>query len=80
MATIVSNNIKKLIGKQIRAKRKALGLSQQDLAEETNYSDSAIGAFERGERSPSLYAAFSMADALNCSVEDFRAEPEPFDY
>lgn len=76
----MSNNIRKLIGRRIKAKREALGLSQEDLAKETNYSNSTISDFECGKRSPNLYAAFSMADALGCSTEDFRPEPEPFDY
>lgn len=77
---LVSGNIRKLIGERIKAKREAANLSQEKLGEQTNYSDSAIGAFERGERSPNLIAAFSMAKALDCSVEDFNPEQEPFDY
>jgi DNA-binding XRE family transcriptional regulator len=70
----------KLIGQKIKEQRKAAKLSQEQLGKIVNYSDESISAFERGERSPNLYAAFSMADALSCSVEDFRPEPIPFDY
>lgn len=66
------NNLQKLIGDRIKAHRKAAGVSQEQLAKQINYSDSAISAFENGNRSPSLIAAFSLADNLNCSVEDFR--------
>lgn len=80
----MGSNLQKLIGDRIRAKRKAAQLSQSQLAEQSNYSNSAISAFETGERSPSLIAAFSLADNLDCSVEDFRpiavTEQEPFDY
>lgn len=81
-------SIKKLIGKNIRAKRKAKNISQEKLGELLNYSDESISAFERGDREPGLYTAFKMARALDCEVEDFRPnetyEPEseqlPFDY
>lgn len=76
----MEGSLQKLIGKKIKEQRKAANLSQQQLGELVNYSDESISAFERGQRSPSLYAAFSMADALACSVEDFRPNPEPFDY
>lgn len=77
----MSGSLQKLIGERIRAQRKAANLSQEQLGKLVNYSDEAISAYERGERSPSLYAAFSMADALACSVEDFRPEDSsPFDY
>ena len=67
----------KLIGDRIRTIRKAAGVSQEQLGRRINYSDSAISAFENGDRAPSLLAAFSLADNLNCSVEDFRPDPEP---
>jgi transcriptional regulator with XRE-family HTH domain len=77
----MSGSLQKLIGKKIKACRKAAKLSQEQLGGMVNYSDETISAFERGERSPTLYAAFSMADALACSVEDFRPEESnPFDY
>lgn len=76
----MASSLQKLIGEKIRQQRKAANLSQEKLGEMVNYSDETISAFERGERSPSLYAAFSMADALDCSVEDFRPEQKPFDY
>lgn len=74
----MAGSLQRLIGQRIKAHRKAANLSQTKLGELVNYSDESISAFERGERSPTLYAAFSMADALDCTVEDFR--PQPFEY
>ncbi|MDJ0594430.1 MAG: helix-turn-helix transcriptional regulator [Pleurocapsa sp. MO_226.B13] len=76
----MSESLQKLIGQKIRQQRKAANLSQEKLGELVHYSDETISAFERGDREPGLFAAFNMAEALGCSVEDFRPEPEPFDY
>lgn len=72
--------LQKLIGNRIKSQRKAAGISQQKLAELTNYHPDMISKFERGVRRVDLEAAFSISESLDCSVEDFRPEQEPFDY
>ncbi len=76
--------LQKLVGKKVKAARKQRELSQEQLGDRTGYSDSAISAFERGDRNISLIAAFSLADELGVSVEEFRPssgnDSNPFDY
>lgn len=77
-------SLQKLIGKQIKAKRISAGLTQKELGEQANFSHQTISKYENGERSLDIIAAFSLADNLDCSVEDFRPKQtshhEPFDY
>jgi transcriptional regulator with XRE-family HTH domain len=43
-----------VLGERIREARKAQGLSQEDLALESNTAPSYIGGVERGQRNPSF--------------------------
>lgn len=73
----MGDSLQKLIGGQIRVQRKSAGLTQKELGEQANFSHQAISDYENGKRSLDIIAAFSLADNLDCSVEDFRPEPEP---
>jgi len=84
----MSERIKKLIGLNIKNRRKAASFSQEELGDMVNYSKQSISAFECGDRELKLYAAFNMAEALDCEVTDFHPQinelecddPNPFDY
>ena len=54
-------------GKNIRARRKALGLSQDKLALIANIDRSYAGRIERGEVNITLEKAYSLAEILDCS-------------
>jgi transcriptional regulator with XRE-family HTH domain len=47
-------NYRKIVGRNIRAARKELGWSQEDLAFETDIDRTYISGIERGVRNPSL--------------------------
>lgn len=57
-------------GEQVRQLRKALGLSQEDLAELTDLHRTYIGGIERGERNVALINIVRLAKALNVSPSD----------
>lgn len=76
----MASSLHKLIGQRIRAKRKQANFSQQELGTLVDYSDSAISAYETGDRSIPLEVAFNIAEALDCSVDDFNPNIQPFDY
>lgn len=46
------------IGKYIAEKRKALGLTQKQLAEKLNMSDKSVSKWERGVSQPNIEPAF----------------------
>ncbi|MBD1832418.1 helix-turn-helix transcriptional regulator [Cyanobacteria bacterium FACHB-472] len=60
----------KKFGEQVRQLRKALGLSQEDLAELTDLHRTYIGGIERGERNVALINIVRLAKALNVSPSE----------
>ena len=56
------------LGRRIRAARKALGLSQEELAYESDIDRSYIGGVERGERNITFRVLCKIATALRCDV------------
>ena len=57
-------------GEQVRQLRKALGLSQEDLAELTDLHRTYIGGIERGERNVALINIVRLAKALKVSPSE----------
>ena len=53
-----------VLGQRIREARKAKGLSQEDLALESNTAPSYIGGVERGQRNPSFRKMCAIAQTL----------------
>lgn len=54
--------------------RKALGLTQSDLAEKLNYSDKSISKWERGDGLPDLAVTAQIAEIFGLTVNDLLAE------
>ena len=54
---------------QIRALRKALGLSQEELAKACGVSRQTINAIENNKYDPTLALAFRLALALDTTVD-----------
>lgn len=53
------------LGKKVRERRIAIGLSQEQLAEVAGMHRTYIGSVERGERNISVGSLHTLADALN---------------
>lgn len=60
----VSANSEKCFGQILRELRKELGLTQEQLAEESGLHSTYIGQLERGQKSPSLRTIVILAEAL----------------
>ena len=56
--------------KNIKDRREALHLSQEDLAAKANVSRVSIARYEAGERIPSVDVAARIAAALGCTVDE----------
>lgn len=54
----------------LRRRRRALGMSQQQLAERVHVSRQAVGAVEAGRQVPSTELGLRLAHALACTVEE----------
>ena len=55
---------------QIRALRKALGLSQEELAKACGVSRQTINAIENNKYDPTLALAFQFAKSLGITVDE----------
>ena len=64
METSKINRFSVRFGQMVRDKRKNMGLSQEELAEEINASTALIGQIERAETKPSIETFFELVDYL----------------
>ena len=64
----------KRLGTLIREERKKLNLTQAQLAEDIDISDTYMGAIERGERSLTLDTLVSLVNRLGVTVDYLLAD------
>lgn len=64
------NNDLAKIGAAIRARRLALEMSQEALADYAGIDRSHMGRIERGERNVSLLNILRIANAIDCKVSE----------
>jgi transcriptional regulator with XRE-family HTH domain len=57
-----------VLGERIRAARKAKGLSQEDLALESDMDRSYVGGVERGQRNLSFKKLCAIAFVVHCDI------------
>jgi transcriptional regulator with XRE-family HTH domain len=65
-----------LFGRQVRRRREAAGLSQEELAERTGVSRNYVGMIERGETNPTLLVLHNLATALGLAMSTLIRELE----
>ena len=61
------------LGSRIREKRKALGLTQEALADRAQIDRSYLGGVERGERNVTFTVLTEICTALGCDVGEIAA-------
>ena len=66
--------IKKLIGMNIRQKRKAIFFTQKELAKRAGKSRFWLTAIEIGTNFPTIEGLYHLAIIFNCSISDFFIE------
>ena len=67
----------KRLGNRIREERRRLNLTQAQLAEDIDISDTYMGAIERGERSLTLDTLERLVNRLGVTVDYLLAEAIP---
>lgn len=67
-------NVNQIVGKEIRKRRKKLGLSGMELADLIGISQQQISRYERGECNITLENLFSLAIALEVSLIYFLSD------
>ena len=65
------------IGRRVRERRRAAGLTQDELADRAQVSRALVGALERGRHMPATDAAIGLARALDTTVERLFADARP---
>lgn len=62
------NHLAILVGTNISERRRRLGLSQKELAEQLQITQDAMARMENGKIAPKMARLQSIADALQCPV------------
>lgn len=57
-------DMRKLVGRNVRAVRQAKGMTQEQLAERSGFSQQYISDLERGRRNPTIVSLYELAVAL----------------
>ncbi len=62
-------DMRKLIGTNVRNARIANGMTQEELAERSGFSQQYISGLERGRRNPTIVSIYELGQALGVSHE-----------
>jgi transcriptional regulator with XRE-family HTH domain len=63
-------SLQHIVAENVKAKRLALGLSQEELADNCSYHRTYIGSIERAERNITLTTLQALAKALDVAPEE----------
>lgn len=59
------------VGDNIKRMREKKGLTQVELGNEVGVTHGMISQIERGSKVPSVILAYNIAQALECTLDDF---------
>jgi transcriptional regulator with XRE-family HTH domain len=60
-------DMRKLVGQNVRRCRQAKGLTQEQFADESGFSQQYISSLENGRRNPTIVTLYELAKALGVS-------------
>jgi transcriptional regulator with XRE-family HTH domain len=60
-------DMRKLVGRNVKRIRQEKGLTQEQLAELSGFSQQYIGGLEQGPRNPTIVSLYELATALGIS-------------
>ena len=63
-------DMRKLVGRNVRAVRIKRGMTQEQLAEVSGFSQQYISDLERGRRNPTVVSLYELAQALEATPVD----------
>ena len=63
-------DMRKLVGRNLRRIRQLKGLTQEQLAERSGFSQQYLSGLERGERNPTVVTLYELAQTLGVSHLD----------
>jgi len=63
-------DMRKLVGRNVKRIRQDRGLTQEELAERSGFSQQYISGLEQGRRNPTVVSIYELANALGVSHMD----------
>ena len=60
-------DMRKLVGRNVKRVRQDKGLTQEELAERSGFSQQYISGLEQGRRNPTIVSIYELATALGVS-------------
>jgi transcriptional regulator with XRE-family HTH domain len=57
-------DMRRLVGRNVRRARQSLGLTQEELADRSGFSQQYLSGLERGRRNPTVVTLYELASAL----------------
>jgi len=76
METADTEAIKLAFGKVLRVKRKALGISQEELAARSGIAMRYVSLLECNQRQPTISTLYLLSEGLQISLTEFVSEIE----
>jgi transcriptional regulator with XRE-family HTH domain len=71
-------DVRQLVGRNVRRVRLANGLTQEQLAEASGFSQQYLSDLERGRRNPTVLTLHELAQAMGVSHVDLVTPDEKF--
>jgi transcriptional regulator with XRE-family HTH domain len=68
-------DMRRLVGGNVRRIRQKKGLTQEQLAEVSGFSQQYISGLERGRRNPTVVTVYELASALGANYMDLMRQP-----
>jgi transcriptional regulator with XRE-family HTH domain len=72
-------DMRKLVGSNFARVRRASGLTQEELAARSGFTQGYLSDLERGRRNPTIVSLYELAQVLGVEVVELIAEPRPTD-
>lgn len=69
-------DMRALVGQNVRRVRTRVGLTQEQLAEKSGFSQQYLSGLERGKRNPTIVSLYELAQALGVSYLDLLRMPK----
>lgn len=76
LAKKILMDMRKLVGKNAERLRRERGMTQEQLAEISGFSQQYISGLERGQRNPTVVTLYELAVALGAAPTDLLAQAE----
>lgn len=75
-----TSDVQESLGTLLRQRRKAIGMTMKDVAQQAGLTEGFISQIERGISTPSLMTLYNVANALGTSIDSFLKQPPPHEH